>query len=58
MASVFQRRRTVDEKHGVVDVVFLAEFVEESRSKSVVSGRFDLCMQYSLVSGSTAAYSQ
>jgi hypothetical protein len=27
--SVFQRRRAVDEKHGVVDIVFLTEFAEE-----------------------------
>jgi len=27
--GVFQRRRTIDEKHGVVDVVFLAQFREE-----------------------------
>ena len=28
-AGVFQRCRAVDEKHGVVDVVFLAKFSEE-----------------------------
>ena len=44
-AGVFQRRRTVDKKHGVVDVVFLAQFREERVSEHVRSGWLELRMQ-------------
>jgi len=36
IAGVFQRRRAIDEKHGVVDVVFLAVFSEERMSENFV----------------------
>jgi len=45
LAGVFQWRRAIDEKHGVVDGVFLAEFHKERVSESVGSRRFKLCIQ-------------
>lgn len=44
-ARVLERCRTIDEKHGVVDVVFLAKVGEECVSKSVGSYRFKRCME-------------
>jgi hypothetical protein len=44
-AGFVQWCRTIDEKHGVIDVVFLAQFVEERVCESVVSCRFTLCME-------------
>ncbi len=41
----FQRGGVVNEKHGVVDVVFLAEFTEEHLGESVRSRRFKLRME-------------
>lgn len=35
----------IDEKHGVVDGVFLAEFSKECMRKNVGSRRFKLCME-------------
>ena len=37
--------RSVNEKHGVVDVVFLAEFREKRVSDTIVCRRFKLCME-------------
>jgi hypothetical protein len=45
LASVFQWCCTIDEKHGVVHVVFLAKFGKECVSESVRSHRFKLCME-------------
>jgi hypothetical protein len=45
LAGVFQRGCTIDEKHGVVDGVFLAEFSDERVSESVGSNCLKLCMQ-------------
>ena len=45
VAGFFQGRRPVDEKHGVVDVVFLAQFREERVREHVRSGWFELRMQ-------------
>ncbi|SDG29527.1 hypothetical protein SAMN05216218_12217 [Halorientalis regularis] len=45
LAGVFQRCCTVNEKHSVVNVVFLAEFGKECASDNVCSGRFKLCME-------------
>ena len=45
VAGVFQRGRTVDEKHGVVDIMFLAEFSEELMCESVRSGWVGPCME-------------
>jgi len=36
IADVFQRCRTTDEKHGVVDIVFLAEFADNNRARTFV----------------------
>ena len=41
-ASVFQRCRTINEKHGVLNVVFLAELGIERVSESVGSRRLML----------------
>jgi hypothetical protein len=43
--GIFQRVRTVDEKHDVVNVVFLAEFGKECMSGYLVCRRFKLCIQ-------------
>ncbi len=43
-AGVFQLRCAIDEKHGVVDVVFLADFSKEAVRNNVYSRRFKLCM--------------
>ncbi len=45
LAGVFQRCRTIDEKDGVVDIVFLAELGEERTSENVCFRRFKLCME-------------
>jgi len=45
LAGVFQWISAIDEKHGVVDGVFLAEFSEERVSESVRSHRFKLFVQ-------------
>jgi hypothetical protein len=45
LTSPVQRRIATDEKRGVVHVVFLAEFSEERTRNSLVSGRFELCIQ-------------
>ncbi len=45
LAGVFQRCRTIDEKDGVVDIVFLAELGEERTSENVCSRWFKLCME-------------
>jgi len=44
-AGVFQRCRAVDENHGVVDVVFLAQLREERVRQDIRSGWFELRMQ-------------
>jgi hypothetical protein len=44
-AGVAEWFRSIDEKHGVVNVVFLAQFVEERVSGNVGSRRFKLCVQ-------------
>jgi hypothetical protein len=44
LAGVFQRGRAIDEKHGVVGGVFLAEFSEERMSENVGSCRLKLCV--------------
>ncbi|ELZ26879.1 hypothetical protein C475_08091 [Halosimplex carlsbadense 2-9-1] len=41
----FQRGSIVDEKHGVVGILFLAEFAEKYLRESVCSRRFKLCME-------------
>ena len=58
VADLFQRSRLIDEKYGVVDVVFPVNFTEEDLRESVRSRRFKLRVDYSFESGSTAAYSQ
>jgi len=45
LASVFQWDGAIDEKQGVVDIAFLAEFAEERVSNDLSSRRFKLCMQ-------------
>ena len=45
LTGVFQRCGTIDEKHGVVDGVFLAEFGEKRVSDDVGSRRLKLCME-------------
>ncbi|SEN97561.1 hypothetical protein SAMN05216388_1006231 [Halorientalis persicus] len=45
LAGVFQWCCTIDEKHSVVHVVFLAEFGKECVSESVRSHRFKLCVE-------------
>jgi hypothetical protein len=57
-AGVFQRRRAIDEKHGVIAIVFLTQFREEAVCENLGSGRFEPLVQQFVVSGSTAAYSQ
>ena len=37
--------RTIDEKHGVGDVVFLGEFRQKRMSKNRLCCRFELCME-------------
>jgi len=37
--------RSINEKHGVVDIVFLAEFHEKRVSDTIVCRRFKLCME-------------
>jgi len=44
-AGVFQRVRAVDEKHGIVNVVFFAEFGKERLRKYAVCGWFKPCME-------------
>jgi hypothetical protein len=44
-ASVVQRFRTIDEKHGVVNVVFLAQCTEKRVSDNARFGRFKLCIE-------------
>jgi len=44
-AGVFQRVRAVDEKHRVVNIVFLAEFGNERVGENVCSGWFKLCVE-------------
>jgi len=46
LTGVFQRCSTIDEKHSVSNVVFLAEFGKERVSENVCSGRFKLCVEY------------
>ncbi|SDF96806.1 hypothetical protein SAMN05216218_112105 [Halorientalis regularis] len=45
LAGVFQRSCTIDEKHSVIDIVFLAEFSEERVSECIGSHRLKLCME-------------
>ena len=45
VASFLQWGGVIDEKHGVFDVVFLAEFAEKDLCESVCSGRFELCVE-------------
>jgi len=40
-----QRVRSIDEKHGVGDVVFLGEFSKKRMSENLRSRRFKLCME-------------
>jgi hypothetical protein len=43
-AGVFQRCRTVDEKYGVIDVAFFAQFREERMGEHVRSGCLEIRM--------------
>jgi hypothetical protein len=45
LAGVFQWCCTIDEKHSVVHVVFLAEFSKECVSENVCPDRFKLCVE-------------
>ena len=45
VTGFFQRGGVIDEKHGVVNVVFLAEFTEKYLGESVRSRRFKLCVE-------------
>lgn len=56
--AVFQRRRTIDEAHGVVDIVFFAQFDEERVRSTLTLVRSSFVCGSSLVAGSAAAYSQ
>ena len=58
VTGVFQWCRAVDEKHGVVDVVSLAQFCKNAWAKTFVLVGSSFVCSSSLVSGSTAAYSQ
>jgi hypothetical protein len=58
LTGVFQWCGSIDEKHGVIDVVFLAELAKEGVGENVCSGRWELCVEHLFISGSTAAYSQ
>ncbi|SDG30331.1 hypothetical protein SAMN05216218_1231, partial [Halorientalis regularis] len=42
LAGVFQRCCAIDEKHGIVHVVFLTKFAKERVGESVRSHRFKL----------------
>ena len=44
-AGVFQRRRAIDGKHGVIDVVFLAQLREEAVRKNRGFRRFERRME-------------
>ena len=44
-ANPFRRGGVVDEKRGIVDVVFLAEFTGEDLHKRVPSGGLELRME-------------
>ena len=43
--GIFQRVRTINEKHGVVNVVFLAEFSKERVSDYAFYGCFKPCIR-------------
>jgi len=43
--GVFQWGRAVNEKHGIIDIVFLMEIAEERVSESAVFRRFKRCMK-------------
>jgi hypothetical protein len=45
VTGVFQRARAIDEKHGVIDVVFLAEVGKERVSDHLVCCRLKRCVE-------------
>lgn len=45
LTGVVQRLIAIDEKHGVIDVVFLAQFREERTCDDFDSSRLKLCME-------------
>ena len=45
VAGVFQCGCAIDEKHGIINVVFLAEIGEKRASNHVRSRRFKRCME-------------
>jgi hypothetical protein len=58
VAGVFQRCGAINEKHSVVDGVFLAKFSEERVSDTLVRVGSSFVCSNLFDSGSTAAYSQ
>lgn len=50
--------RSIDEKHGLGDVVFLGHFLQEDLCEAVVVVENSRVWRILFVSGSTAAYSQ
>jgi hypothetical protein len=45
LTGVFQWCGTINEKHSVFNVMFLAEFGNNRVSENVCSGRFKLCVE-------------
>jgi len=43
-ASIFQQMRAIDEKHGIRNIVLLAELGQELLCKNAVCRRLKLCM--------------
>jgi len=45
LPSTLQRVRSIDEKHGVSDVMFLGEFRQKRMSANLRCCRFKLCVE-------------
>lgn len=58
VACVVQCRHTIDEKHGVIDVVVLTNLHEKGMSENLNSYRFKGCTERSFVSGFDSGASQ
>jgi len=58
VACSFQSGSEIDEKHGVVDILFLGEFRANDRGITLFRVENSLKWRKSFVSGSTTAYSQ
>jgi hypothetical protein len=46
LTGVFQRGCTINEKHGLIDIMFLPDVGEKRASNHVRTRRLKLCMEY------------